>query len=241
MLDTSCVSTENPDTNCVSRGVEGQAATLTHIPTNSGATLVSKSGCLAMLPPDTRLVPSVGSSCPHSLVQNSETDEKLVRSVLERDRGAHEKFVYRFSRLVWSLTVRLLTNHSDEWDDAYQEVWLRLYERLPDWHGGALQVWVGKVATNRLIDFRRKLQRQRVVTLEENAEPTAPPDGAAEQQELQECIRRVLVQLPQRDQQIVLLLSNGSTPAEIVQRLGISRRSFYFRLNKIRKELRVWP
>ena len=101
-------------------------------------------------------------------------DQELVRSVLAREPGAFASLVERFQRLVWHLVHRMVANPEDT-RDLSQEVFLRVYQRLPQFRfDAALGTWIGQIAWS---IAARHLRRKRLplVDLEPRDEGSENP------------------------------------------------------------------
>ena len=86
-------------------------------------------------------------------------------SILERiasgDRAAVSACIDTYSGLVWSLARRFLSNPADA-EDAVQEIFLELWEKADryDRSVAAESTFIAMIARRRLIDRRRKLDRE---------------------------------------------------------------------------------
>ncbi len=86
-------------------------------------------------------------------------------SILERiasgDRAAVSACIDTYSGLVWSLARRFLSNPADA-EDAVQEIFLELWEKAGRFDGSvaAESTFIAMIARRRLIDRRRKLDRE---------------------------------------------------------------------------------
>ncbi len=86
-------------------------------------------------------------------------------SILERiasgDRSAVSACIDTYSGLVWSLARRFLSNSADA-EDAVQEIFLELWEKADrfDRSVAAEPTFIAMIARRRLIDRRRKLDRE---------------------------------------------------------------------------------
>lgn len=101
-------------------------------------------------------------------------DQELVRSVLAREPGAFASLVERYQRLVWHLVYRMVANPEDT-RDLCQEVFLRVYQRLPQFRfDAALGTWIGQIAWS---IAARHLRRKRLpfVDLEPRDEESENP------------------------------------------------------------------
>ena len=115
-----------------------------------------------------------------------------------------------------------------DWDDLRQEIRIRLFHnfRAGRFDGrAALGTYVHRVASNVCIDLLRKAHRRRERSATEVTLPAADP---SERSGITDWIERdllckALAGLPEADRMIVLhILREGSSAADLAQRLGIS-------------------
>jgi RNA polymerase sigma-70 factor (ECF subfamily) len=95
---------------------------------------------------------------------SSLTDAELVRHCREGDADAWNELVERYSRYVYAIVVRGFRLQDDEAEDAFQDVFLRVYERLGTLRDDdALRPWIAQVARriclDRLSERTRDAQR----------------------------------------------------------------------------------
>ena len=152
---------------------------------------------------------------------------QLVRRAAEGDRGAWERLVDKYARLIWAITRDFKLSESDAADVA-QATWLRLLEHIdrieyPERVGS----WLAATARNECL--RSLAARKRVVlahdevTFEGVAAPGPDVDAGLLAAERAEVVREALTQLPRRWQQMLELLMADppASYAEISDQLGL--------------------
>ena len=88
------------------------------------------------------------------------TDYDLVLVFVEGDKAAFGEIVHRYKNLVYSVVMRM-TNDKEEANDLAQEVFIKLYRNLEKYQPEyRFSTWTIKVATNLVIDYRRKKQQE---------------------------------------------------------------------------------
>src|ERR1700738_3399085 len=135
---------------------------------------------------------------------------RLVRGAADGDRGAWERLVVQYDRLIWSITVEFKLTESDAADVA-QTTWLRLLEHInrieyPDRVGS----WLAATARNECL--RSLAVRKRVVLTNEDevltgvvgSEPEADERILADERD--QVVRDALSCLPRRWQRLLELL-----------------------------------
>src|SRR4051794_11074928 len=91
-----------------------------------------------------------------------------VRRYLAGERAAGDELVAKFQALVRSIVQRVLgPGRREEWDDARQAVFLRLFANLHRWEQRApFCKWLAVVAARRAIDVCRTPQMMERIPLE---------------------------------------------------------------------------
>lgn len=86
------------------------------------------------------------------------TLETLVEQAKSGDKPALETLVSRIQNQVYGLAMRMLA-HPENAEDATQEILIRIITHLSDFqYKSAFSTWVYRVATNSLLNIRKKLQ-----------------------------------------------------------------------------------
>ena len=151
----------------------------------------------------------------------------LVRRAADGDRGAWERLVQRYARLIWAMTRDFKLAENDAADVA-QVTWLRLLEHIDQLEQPA-RVGSWLAATARRECLRNVATRQRVVP---GGDDLALHDIAAHDPEIDEqlladerakVVRAALAHLPWRWQRLLQLLMADppASYAEISDELGL--------------------
>src|SRR3954463_11990525 len=82
----------------------------------------------------------------------------LVEAFLGGDRGAGDELARKFSALVKAVVARVLgPSRREDWDDACQMIFLRLFANLHRWERRCpFCKWLAVVAARRAIDLSRR-------------------------------------------------------------------------------------
>ena len=79
-----------------------------------------------------------------------------IERILSGERGAFERFVKKYERLVSHIVFRMIKSDDDR-QDICQEVFLSLYRNLSGFrHESKISTWVGRVAHNKCLNFIEK-------------------------------------------------------------------------------------
>lgn len=157
---------------------------------------------------------------------------------------AFAQLMARLQPLIVDWAGRFLRNAADV-DEVVQVVMLTAYKHLEklDPEMG-LEAWVRRVTGNAAVDWLRQLRRRPTAPLgpEEDrlADPSLPPDRAAELLDDQELVRRLLGQLPEDDRApLTLVYLEGMTYQEAATALGLQVAQLGSRLYRARERLRA--
>lgn len=118
---------------------------------------------------------------------------------------------------------------------------LALMQALPSFRGdSALGTFVYRVATNQAID---RLARRAPAMLDLSQAPDLPdpgpgPEGHYSEQAQRECLLAALRQLPLSLRQVITLVLEGLSHAQISDVLGITENNVAVRANRARTRLR---
>jgi RNA polymerase sigma factor (sigma-70 family) len=157
------------------------------------------------------------------------TDEQLADLVVHQQdsdqarqaaREAFEQLYLRHAgRLLAFLAARLKRSDLDE---VHQEVWLRVWERLPrNFHGGDFSAWLYQITRHYLIDRSRKKTPLPLGKDADFADDQASPDEVLVEQERQAALAHCLGQLEHRAAELVRRRLAGESYEEICPRLGL--------------------
>lgn len=176
----------------------------------------------------------------------------LIQRCAARDEDACAELVSEHQRMVYQLSLNLLSDHNEALDLS-QEVFLRVFRTIQGFRGqSALRTWIYRIvvnqARNRQRWWRRRHRAQQVsldAHIRDHGELPAPADGgspdrALGQKQLGERIRVALDRLP-FDQRTAIVLReiDGLSYEEIGFSLGIAVGTVKSRLARAREALRA--
>jgi RNA polymerase sigma factor (sigma-70 family) len=159
-----------------------------------------------------------------------------VQRYLSGDRAAGDELATKFGGLVRRIVQRVLgPGRREEWDDAAQAIFLRVFANLHRWeHRCPFCKWLPVVAGRRAIDFTRM------------PSPMEPlPDGEVADRrpqsvptELLEQIERTLARFPEEWRAVWGLWLQGKHRDEIAREAGRSVRTVHYWLAEMLDQLR---
>ena len=128
------------------------------------------------------------------------TDAELVERCRAGDPGAWNELVERFSRYVYAVAVRGFRLGEQDAEDAFQEVFTRVYTNLHKLRDdAALRPWIAQLTRRVCLDSIAKGGREQPM-----AEPVAE-EGSDDLAEIEEAftVREALTTLPEACQEIL--------------------------------------
>ena len=176
------------------------------------------------------------------------SDQSLMRRLAARDDKALEELYDRYSRLVFSVLLRI-TGRAELAEELLQETFLRLWRNAESYREtrGELRPWLLTVARNLAFDHRRtkvEQQRQREFHLEiVPAIPAGPPtEEIYAQRERVRQVREVIGTLPSPQQRALhLAYFEGMSQSEIARAmdepLGTVKTWMRTALHQLREQL----
>lgn len=163
--------------------------------------------------------------------------QELIVGCRKRHRQSQLAMYRRFAPLVYPICLRIV-GHSEEAEEAMQDTFLKLFEKLDQYHDElCFEAWIRRIAVRTAIDYvRRRLPEEELI------EETLPdvPDDEEEIREQEEqtlltvaSVRNALEKVPAQARVVLsLYLFEGYDMEEISQILKIqpsSVRSQYLR------------
>lgn len=160
-----------------------------------------------------------------------------VARYLAGDRAAGDELARKFAPLVYRIVQRVLgVSRREEWDDAAQAIFLRLFANLGRWEQRCpFCKWLPVVAARRAIDLTQAAPPGERVPLEQIADPTPP---AAVEGELAERLEVLLRRFPPDWRQLWDWFVQGVPREEMAKRCGKSLRTVQYRLAEILDQVR---
>lgn len=107
-------------------------------------------------------------------------DYEVIRQCLNGDEDCFAILVGRYKNLVYSVILRMV-NDRDEADDLAQDVFIKVYKNLDKYYPDfKFSTWIMRIATNHVIDYRRK-KRMETVSLDDMTHEEADKSFKAEE------------------------------------------------------------
>ena len=150
-----------------------------------------------------------------------------------------------WKKLIASLTAHLRRRVADPFDaeDLVQESLLVLLAKSPTLENDEhLHFYLRKVGQHQVANYQRKKKRTHRKTTDQALEATPAdqnqPDDEYQYQELLRTLKEIAATLSPREQRLLDLRMNGSSPEEICQSMGIDAKTISVLEFRLRQRLR---
>ncbi|MBY0230589.1 MAG: sigma-70 family RNA polymerase sigma factor [Gemmataceae bacterium] len=152
------------------------------------------------------------------------------------DRAAGDALARKFSPLVRAIVARVLgPSRREDWDDACQAIFLRLFANLGRWEAKCpFCKWLAVVAARRAIDLSKVPVKAGTFPLEQVADNRPPPPDT----ETLERIERIASGFPAEWRQAWDDYVSGEKREDIARRLGRSLRTVQYWLAEMLDQVR---
>ncbi len=173
------------------------------------------------------------------------SDEELLRRVRAGNRHAFRQLVERYEDRVAATIIGMLGPGADA-DDAGQETFVRLFERVDQFRGeSTLGTYLTRIAINQALQVLRKRKRwtRRFFSREAHADELPHPTGDArddlEREERKQLTYRALQALSEDHRSVVVLrLLQGYSTKETAEILDIPEGTVMSRLYRASNQLK---
>jgi RNA polymerase sigma factor (sigma-70 family) len=159
-----------------------------------------------------------------------------VAAYLSGERSAGDALVEKFTPLVRTVVARVLgPQRRDDWDDACQTIFLRLFSNLGQWGNRCpFCKWLAVVAARRAIDLSRvPVHPAAPLAMEVQAPQSEPPDA-----ETIERIHAIVSRFPPEWRDVWGWWVAGTPREEMARRSGKSLRTIQYWLAEMLDQLR---
>ncbi len=179
-----------------------------------------------------------------------DTDEKIIREILNRNIDAYKVLVDRYADAITNLCWRYLGSQ-EEAEDATQDVFLKAYQALEQWEPKAkFKTWLYRIAINHCLNLLKRRQKVSFQSLSiRNSEKdegilSDPPSREEDaetgfiKKQRQRTIQNLIRELPINQRHVIILFYyQNLSYKEVAEVLNISINSVESRLFRAKQNL----
>jgi len=179
-------------------------------------------------------------------------DQELVFRAQRGDMSAFEELAERYHGKIYGLTYNMTSNREDA-EDLTQEVFVKAFEALPRFKGkSSFYTWVYRIAVNKTINYRKKRNRKRTLSLDQfdqdiktddvyhDLTTKGSPLRNISLSELQEKLNEALQHLSEKHRTVVVMHDMQGIPhEEIAKVVGASVGTVRSRLFYARRQMQT--
>lgn len=171
-------------------------------------------------------------------------DEILVKKALKGDDDSFRSIVEKYQGLVYAICFNI-TGHRQEAENLAQETFIQVYRSLSRYENKGLKSWIGKIATNKAIDWKRKRRMEnegKLVYLEDVGEISTESNSIHEELVKKENTKKLLElcnRLPEIYSSVLIkYYIQSKSYNEISKEDGISVKTVESRLYRAKNAIR---
>ena len=179
-------------------------------------------------------------------------DEELVLKAQQGDVKAFDELVERYHDRIYGLTYNMTSNREDA-EDLTQDIFVKAFEALPRFRGkSSFYTWLYRIAINKTINYRKKRNRNRALSLDQFDQDIKTDDTYHELTakgsplrninltELQQRLNAALQKLSDKHRTVVIMHDMQGIPhEEIAKMVGTSVGTVRSRLFYARRQMQT--
>jgi RNA polymerase sigma-70 factor (ECF subfamily) len=152
------------------------------------------------------------------LKNNLSTDAELVHLFLQGNNSALEQLIYRYKDKIYT-SIYMLVRDKYIAEDLFQDAFLKMIRNIREGNyaeQGKFLPWASRIAHNLCMDHFRRTRTKLPVTLasgEDIMELLAGSESdntpKIEQRQTEQCLKKLLVQLPEEQREVIVLRVYG--------------------------------
>ena len=181
-------------------------------------------------------------------------DDELVLRSQQGDVRAFDELVERYHGKIYGLTYNMTSNREDA-EDLTQEIFVKAFEALPRFRGSSsFYTWLYRIAVNKTINYRKKRNRKRALSLDQFDQEIKLDDVYHEMTakgsplrnisltELQEKLNEALQNLSEKHRTVVVMHDMQGIPHEEIAKVvkasvGTVRSRLFYARKQMQAEL----
>lgn len=174
-------------------------------------------------------------------------DKELIEQTISGNNDAFEQIVDNYKGYIFAIILNFINDYNEA-ENIAQEVFLQIYISLPEYKFDNFKGWIGRIAANKSIDWKRKRKAKFNEQVMENAETVMDREGLSDyktpediliEKEKREKVHRVCNKIPNiYEDAIIKFYFEEKSYQEIAREEGTTVKTIASRLYRGRNLLR---
>jgi RNA polymerase sigma-70 factor (ECF subfamily) len=170
-------------------------------------------------------------------------DKQLLELFIAGNEKAFAVLYNRYKSEIYTFCLRMLGGNSAEAGDAFQDTFVKVYERAVTFtYGENVRGWLYMIARNVALNVYRSKRPEETIELHQhlqNNERSMEPDFAGEQRTLRDALEEAIARLPNEFREPFILREfDGLGYPEIADLTGVSLSLVKIRIHRAKSRLR---
>ncbi|KUO49857.1 MAG: hypothetical protein APF76_01040 [Desulfitibacter sp. BRH_c19] len=174
-------------------------------------------------------------------------EENLIKAALARDQKAFRDIVEKYQNYVFAIIFNIVRDHQ-ETENLAQETFIQIYRSLHSYNFKGFKTWIGRIATNKAIDYKRKHKVEeelQVVYSEQIINQNLSNNELVEDQIIKkeefESIKNLYCRLPVKYSEVIIKhFLEAKSCKQIADEEGVSIRTVESRVFRAKKLLQQY-
>ncbi len=171
------------------------------------------------------------------------SDRQLLEAFQAGEERAFAELYTRYKAEIYTFCLRMLGGDSAEAGDAFQETFIKVYEKCSTFtYGENVRGWLYMIARNVALNVYRSRKPEETIENHQglaSTERSLSPDFLGEQRTLREALEAALAQLPHEFREPFILREfDGLAYPEIAEITGVTMSLVKIRIHRAKQRLR---
>ena len=176
-------------------------------------------------------------------VREVRSDVDLIKAFQAGDERAYAELYVRRKSEVYTFCLRMLAGDADAASDAFQEVFIKVYEKGDTFRDGTnVMGWLYMIARNTCLNMHRARKPNDTIENHQSlmsSDRTMGPEFGQEQSFLREMLERAITSLPEEFREPFILREfDGFSYAEIAEMTGTTLAVTKVRIHRAKQKMR---
>ncbi|UNC93046.1 RNA polymerase sigma factor [Candidatus Contubernalis alkaliaceticus] len=175
------------------------------------------------------------------------SEDNLIKAALAKDQEAFREIVDIYQAFVFAIILNIIRDYQEA-ENIAQETFIQVYRSLPQYQFKGFKTWIGRIATNKAIDFKRKRMKEKEGQLslsdqllnQDLSKQDLLEDRIIRKEEL-ENMERLINRLPEKYHNVMIKhFIQAKSYQKIADEEGVSIRTVGSRLYRAKKLMRQY-